>query len=299
MPRRTSSPPPQSPPMTRDHIERSIRRLNARIQDLEQFDPSTLRKRWAPEAKALETSIEQALGAVFGEGTPDFRRYQRAASLDHGPVRIIPGGGGGMRDDSREAQRYVAEGKHESLLLLRQAVRSLEEMLADLEPTHAAASAAPGKAVGMSAPTKVFIVHGRDDGTKETIARFVEQLELEAIILHERPNRGRTLITKFREEAEGVGFAIVLMTPDDLGKAKDAGGDRPRARQNVVLELGFFIGALGPARVAAVVRGDIERPSDLDGVVYISFDREDWRTTLARELRDAGFHFDPALVLGR
>jgi hypothetical protein len=75
-----------------------------------------------------------------------------------------------------------------------------------------------------------------------------------------------------------VDFAVVVMTPDDLGKATDASDLTPRARQNVVFELGFFIGALGPDRVAAILKGDVERPSDFDGVVYISLDKEDWRS---------------------
>ena len=284
--------------MTREHIERSLRRLNARIQDLEQFDPSTLQKRWAPEVTALETGIEQALAFAFGERTPDFLRYQRATSLDHGAVHMSPDWTGGRPDEGPEAQQNVAEGKAEARILLRHAVRSLEESLADMpEPPRSTAAAGAVRPVGATAPSKVFIVHGSDDGTKQTVARFVEQLGLEAIILHERSNRGRTLITKFREEAEGVGFAIVIMTPDDLGRGKDVPDLRPRARQNVVLELGFFIGALQLARVAALIRGDIERPSDLEGVVYISLDHDDWRRTLARELLAAGFVFDPSRVL--
>jgi Predicted nucleotide-binding protein containing TIR-like domain len=144
---------------------------------------------------------------------------------------------------------------------------------------------------------KVFIVHGRDDGTRESVARFIDKLGLEAIILHERPNKGRTIITKFREEAEDVGFAVILMTPDDVGKAKDASDLKPRARQNVVFELGFFIGALRPGHVAALVKGEIERPSDFDGVVYISLDEADWQTRLGRELKAAGLDFDTSKLI--
>lgn len=140
--------------------------------------------------------------------------------------------------------------------------------------------------------SKVFIVHGHDDGARESVARFVEKLGFEATILHERPNKGRTIITKFREESEGVGFAVILMTADDVGRAKDATDLKARARQNVVFELGFFIGVLGPERVAAAVKGNVERPSDFDGVVYISLDQADWKTRLGTELKAAGFDFD-------
>ena len=138
---------------------------------------------------------------------------------------------------------------------------------------------------------RVFIVHGHEEGPREAVARFIERLGFEPMILRERPNMGRTIITKFREEAAQVAFAVVLMTPDDTGGA--AGQEmRPRARQNVVFELGFFIGALGPARVAALVAGNVERPSDFDGVVYISLDTESWKTELGKELEGAGYDID-------
>lgn len=136
---------------------------------------------------------------------------------------------------------------------------------------------------------KVFIVHGHDEGPREAVARFLERLDFEPVILHERPNRGRTIITKFQEEASDVGFAVVLMTPDDPGSS----GDLRRARQNVVFELGFFVGALGPERVAAIVKGSVERPSDFDGVMYVDFDNGGgWKLLLARELEAAGFAVD-------
>jgi predicted nucleotide-binding protein len=87
------------------------------------------------------------------------------------------------------------------------------------------------------------------------------------------------------------------MTPDDIGKAVDAADTKPRARQNVVFELGFFISALGPARVAPLVSGGIELPSDYEGVVYIALDGGDWRRTLAKELLAAGYGFDAKLAL--
>jgi len=146
--------------------------------------------------------------------------------------------------------------------------------------------------------SKVFVVHGHDGEPREAVARFLERLGFEAIILHERPNKGRTIITKFREEAAGVGFAVVLMTPDDLGRAEKA-HLQPRARQNVVFELGFFIGALGPERVAALVKGNVERPSDFDGVVYISLDDSDWQRRLGEELDAAGYGIDWNKVMRR
>jgi hypothetical protein len=146
-------------------------------------------------------------------------------------------------------------------------------------------------------PAEVFIVHGHDEGVRETVARFIEGLGLKAVILHERPNKGRTIITKFREEAANVGFAVVLMTPDDHGnKAGEA--SRPRARQNVVFELGFFIGSLGADKVAALLKGQLDKPSDFEGVVFISLDNTNWKVALAKELEAANFSIDWRRVAG-
>jgi predicted nucleotide-binding protein len=144
---------------------------------------------------------------------------------------------------------------------------------------------------------KIFLVHGRDDAVKNEVALFLRKIGLEDIILHERPNGGRHLLTKFTEESEGAVFAVVLMTPDDVGGP--AGGQiRSRARQNVVFELGFFIGKLGPGNVAALIKGDIEKPSDFDGIAYIPLNPEGtWKKELARELKHAQVPFDPAAVL--
>ena len=142
----------------------------------------------------------------------------------------------------------------------------------------------------------VFLVHGRDDGLKEQVARFLEKIGLEPIILHEQPNKGRTLISKFREESSNISFAVILMTPDDLGGLLNE-VQAPRARQNVVFELGFFIGKLGAERVCALVKGQIEKPSDFDAVVYLNVDDAGaWKSDLARELKEAGLKFDHSKV---
>jgi predicted nucleotide-binding protein len=139
---------------------------------------------------------------------------------------------------------------------------------------------------------RVFIVHGHDDAARHAVARFLEKIGFEAIILHEQVNKGRTIIAKFREEAAKIGFAVVLMTPDDHG-GKVGAETKLRARQNVVFELGFFIGSLGPERVAALVKGTVETPSDYSGVAYTDWDDAGaWKQSLARELYAAGFDID-------
>jgi len=138
---------------------------------------------------------------------------------------------------------------------------------------------------------KVFIVHGHDEGSREKVARFLERMGFEAIILHEQANRGRTVIEKVIEYGN-VGFAVVLLTPDDEGCVK-GGIPEPRARQNVLLELGFFIGYLGREKVCALKKGTLEIPSDFAGVVWETMnDNNGWKQSLSRELEAAGHEID-------
>lgn len=141
--------------------------------------------------------------------------------------------------------------------------------------------------------SQVFIVHGHDDVAKTKTARFVEKLGFEAIILHEQASSSKTIIEKI-EEYSNVGFGIILYTPCDIGGKKNANPDlKSRARQNVVFEHGFLIGKIGRSNVCALVKGDIETPNDISGVVYVSMDEADaWRYTIARELKKAGYDID-------
>jgi predicted nucleotide-binding protein len=161
------------------------------------------------------------------------------------------------------------------------------------QPTQEDSSSSNRAEMGMAPISpitrKVFVVHGHDGEAKETVARFLEKLELDPIILHEQPNQGRTVIEKFETSSSDVAFAVVLLTPDDLGCAASAPSDsRARARQNVILELGYFLGRLGRTRVCALHRGGVELPSDFQGVVYIEFDSAGaWKAKLAQEFVEA------------
>jgi len=150
----------------------------------------------------------------------------------------------------------------------------------------AAPATQPGS--GTRSPNRVFVVHGRNEDVRVTVTTYLQSLGLEAIVLHEQPNMGRHLLTKFVEEAELVTFAVVLMTDDDVGSVKD-GRLAPRARQNVILELGYFLSHLGQKNVCALISPGLETPSDFDGIVYISVGSDlRWKHELLRELRAAG-----------
>lgn len=144
---------------------------------------------------------------------------------------------------------------------------------------------------------QVFIVHGHNDTVKVNVARTLEKLGLTPIILHEQPNEGRTIIEKF-EKYSKVGFAIVLLTDDDEGKSKSEMDLKQRARQNVILELGFFIGKLGREKVVPLYTSGVELPSDLYGLVYVPIDSSDsWKFSLVKELRAAGFEVDANKII--
>ena len=146
--------------------------------------------------------------------------------------------------------------------------------------------------------TKVFIVHGHDGEAKQAVARFIEKIGLEAIILHEQASSGKTIIEKI-EEYTNVGFGIVLYTPCDLGASQEKKDElKARARQNVVFEHGYLMGKIGRENVCALVKGDIEKPTDISGVVYIPMDEsEAWKYQVAKEMKACGYEFDSSKLL--
>jgi predicted nucleotide-binding protein len=129
------------------------------------------------------------------------------------------------------------------------------------------------------------------------VARFVEHAGLRAVILHEQPNAGRTIIEKFEAHGGSASFAVVLLTPDDVG-GPSASDLQPRARQNVIGEMFWFAGKLGRKRVCALKKGNIELPSDFAGLAYTEMDeRGAWRAELLRELAAAGYAVDWARAM--
>ena len=140
----------------------------------------------------------------------------------------------------------------------------------------------------------IFLVHGQDSSAENITARFIEKLSLDLIILHEQPNQGRTIIEKFQDYSD-VAFAVVLLTPDDRGglASEPYESQKQRARQNVIFELGYFIGRLGRNRVCALYSEGVEIPSDYSGVLFIKFDEAGaWRLSLAKEMKAAGLDID-------
>lgn len=133
---------------------------------------------------------------------------------------------------------------------------------------------------------QVFVVYGHDKLMKlEVEAYLKDELKLEVIALDEQPNRGKTIIEKFEHYSKDAGYAVILMSPDDTMEVD--GQIYKQARQNVVLELGYFMAKLGRSNVCAILKDNVEKPSDISGVLHLPF-KGNWKHELYKELNAAG-----------
>lgn len=161
----------------------------------------------------------------------------------------------------------------------------------------AAATAATQVAAGAvaKAAPPVFIVYGHDATSRDALELLLRRMGLEPIILQNLPAAGDTIIEKLERylgEHGDVGYACVLLTPDDEGhKAGFPEQKKYRARQNVVLELGMVLARLGRRRVAILHKESVELPSDIAGLIYIAFKErpDEVKAKLFQELRNAGY----------
>lgn len=146
-------------------------------------------------------------------------------------------------------------------------------------------------------PRRIFIVHGHDLHFRDQLAELLRKLEFEPVILQEEANKGLTVIEKLERDTERVGFSFLLYTPDDLGKQRD-GVEKERARQNVIFEHGLLIGLLGRERTCAIIKGDLEIPSDIKGMLYEQIgDIKAEALKIARILKDGGYKIDASKLL--
>jgi predicted nucleotide-binding protein len=232
---------------------------------------------------AWQNTTRDYLVRAFGSASPNVNAVLHASS-DHALVM-------GMGDAAFE--RYLAS-------MLTNQLKLMASCIEQLETEISLSGSAPAEGVADEPPPaskRVFVVHGHDHGRKESVARFLEKLGLQPVILHEKPNAGRTIIEKFSDYSD-VHFAVVLLTADDVGRGlHEPEPGRPRARQNVILELGYFLGKLSRSRVCALYAKGVELPSDYDGVLFLALESEEaWRLGLVRELKAAGFEVDANMV---
>lgn len=228
-----------------------------------------------PEFQAWRTKAERFLIKKFGKDSLEHRKF---ANTYFSPLVWC---GSDMEQENRDAIKWCCDG-------LKSCKAIFETYLEDISEENLTSSQGSNKPTTKNMG-RVFIVHGHDGELKQAVARIIEKQGIEAIILSEQANKGRTIIEKF-EDYSDVGGAICLFTADDYGRAKADKTDNIRARQNVVLETGYFMGNLGRDHVVLLADKGIEMPSDLSGVVYT--DTGSWQFALLQELNAMGYKVD-------
>lgn len=273
---------------TKNELVLGIRKLERRLAELKAIDPAKVSYN-DPIIDRIESDIRATVLEVFGSKSPEYDEH-KYFSINQGPFYAD--------ETDQETQLHFQEEYPRAVELITGLIKRLREKQEDLESI---VSETP-TTMSRSNTKKVFIVHGRDEELKSIIARFIEKLELEAIILSEQPSQGKTIIEKFETNSD-VFSAVILLSPDDIGCLQteyqaNPANLKPRARQNALIELGYFIGKLGRKNVFAVCKGELELPSDLHGIIYIPFDNtEGWKLKIAKELKSAGLSVDMNKVI--
>jgi predicted nucleotide-binding protein len=264
--------------LTAIEIQSGIKKITKRIEEVRGLSEKKVTHDDA-RVETAKTNIRETIRDVFGQYSPEFYDFQYYDIWDGDYV---------MGDDEFDMQGKYEAGIPKTILLLEGLIDRLKEKLEDIIPVPSM-----DRNLDTESANRVFIVHGHDNEAKEVLARFIEKMQLEPIILSEMPSEGKAIIDKF-ESNTNVGFAIVLLTPDEVAFDKEYPENKSnRARQNVILELGYFIGKLGRSKVRVLYKKDVEIPSDYHGVEYIAYDATGgWKLRLAAEMKNAGIQID-------
>lgn len=282
--RRTNrSIPPSEDPVLLVSRESLTREINQRLEDAEElanrevetFEEFTLLER---DVTTWDEVNEEILRRRFSNSDVALKYETREVGF---------GGRGTLSHELEWVHRRI-DGQTRKL-------NSVLQRLPYMTVDESVVSHAPVRTSGHG--TKVFVVHGHDGEIKYQVTELIEKVTGERpVILHERADKGRTIIEKFEDHASEIGFAVIILTADDVGGLKGQEKFNSRARQNVVFEHGFFIGQLGRDKVLAFCEAGVERPSDLDGVLYKELEGN-WKIELAQELREAGIAVDASNLL--
>jgi predicted nucleotide-binding protein len=235
--------------------------------------------------------VSNVLNAVFGDPNDVARTFERASRVFY-------------RSDYTESdcQAKWLRQQRTSLIVLEVAAAELSDLDGPHPDSGATRRIAERIAVVSKAAEKrsrergsaAFLVHGRDDGAGRSVAQFLDEIALDVIVMHEETEGGLRIVEKFERYAN-VPFAVIVVTGDDLGRPKDAPEEdaKPRAIQDVIIEMGYFVGKLGRSNVFVLLEDGIEAPSNYLGVRPIPFSSGgSWRASLARELTNAGARID-------
>ncbi len=173
---------------------------------------------------------------------------------------------------------------------IKNQITFLESIIGRLELIPTKEERKTSNKMGTINTNKIFIVHGHNNQIKSEVARVLEKLNLDPIILHEQADNGMTIIEKFEQHSNDVNFAIILLTADDFGNVKTEENTKPRARQNVIFEMGYFYAKLGRKNVFLLKENEVENPSDLSGIIYTPYDEQGaWKMKLVKHLRETGY----------
>jgi predicted nucleotide-binding protein len=309
----------------------AMAKLRRRIADLEAFDPNRIENRKDPSIEALSKAIDGTLIEVFGADTPEYERYSGAKHIDTAPfimngtpIALVRSGleqgktlAIALLDQAVAAfEEAIAEGKAFASAVAAAAATpepapSIARKAApEPEPAPSiakkpappdASAAANAKEPTAAAPPlerapgslrDVLVVCGHDTVVSGEVARFLRKAELDAILMHEQGSEALTDIERL-ERHSGVGFAVVLLPPEEEDKGAVANGaHRPRGRGALVAELYYFAGKLGRGRVCALTTGETAA-APVSGVSYAAYDPyEGWQKVLLKALEDAGYHID-------
>lgn len=260
-------------------LARKIEVLDKQVTDAKNGHPD--------DFEGWQVATEVAMRAVMGEDSPLLAEFRK---VPYSPSIYVSG---------MDASGYRPAGVKRVIAIL-EAAKSELALRDELEQVVQTEESAEEKAAAAESG-RVFIVHGHDDARKHELARVLMGITgAQPIILHEQPSRGLGILEKLESYAASAGFAVALLTPDDLGRAKSEKDDAPRARQNVVFEAGYFAGRLGRGQVVLLHEAGVELPSDLHGIVYVSLDQPGaWKMKLAHELATAGIAVDWAGLAGQ
>lgn len=263
--------PTLDPEKAKELFKRQIGKINDQLKL--QYDD--------PEVDSWDNFTEQLIIQAFGKPHGNLNAFYNAKHA--GPIWM------GMPDEAlqnnhvkgRENLRKLLEGFIDQLELFN-SNRQMEQEKIDTTVSRSSIKS-----------RKIFIVHGHDDKSKTELTLILTKLGFDPIILHEQANVGMTVIEKLEKNSD-VGYAFILLTPDDLGKKKGDSSDLPRARQNVVFEFGLFIGKLGRGNVCCLYTGNVELPSDLQGIVYVPFETSvnEVQLDIVKELRAIGYEIN-------
>lgn len=250
------------------NLQNKLIKLYNEIDELKNKDSSS-----DSDFKAWKTDVQLCLSGLYGEKSIKLKNFN---SRQFSPIFI-----GGNTDWHGPYVRDLETTKKE----FERYIDDFEDISPNVDVKN-----------NITVNNKVFIVHGHDGELKEKVARRLEQQGIEAIILSEQANRGRTIIEKI-EAYSDVHVAIALFTQDDIGAVKEEkGNEKYRARQNVVFEAGYFMGYLGRENVIMIAEENLEIPGDLSGMVYTT--KDNWEFEMLKELNAAGMKIDMNKLIG-